>query len=425
MATKLERFAYREFLRALNLLYVEAIAQIPNDQEASVNWIKQDLIQKAYINVWSTVSYVSAKATEVVIKNIADELTWQFRTASYISNNLSDRITEVWNTSKNQYLYSLNMATEQATNEGLGVEATTKRIQDLVKQNMGSINKWRARRIAQTELIGAGNWGAYESMSEAEGMGATIKKRWVCNPGASKTERHALIPGLHGQIRDINQPFDVDGEPLMYPGDPIGSGSNVINCKCTMVAIPEEEAQQLSTPALSDTTMEEAVQQQEYFKQVLTYDERDAISAYTGSQYRYINKHLRFGAQATDKDLWAIKELDKALPKGQDYKGTTYRGLDFRDNKDAFEDFVKDFKHGVVSDRGFMSSSISERTASAFSGSVYWAVIEVKGKTGKAIWRLSSHSGESEVLFMRGTKFRVLEYKIINETGLTAIIEEI
>ena len=30
----------------------------------------------------------------------------------------------------------------------------------------------------------------------------------------------------------MDEPFEVDGEQLMYPGDPAGSAGNIINCQC-------------------------------------------------------------------------------------------------------------------------------------------------------------------------------------------------
>ena len=30
----------------------------------------------------------------------------------------------------------------------------------------------------------------------------------------------------------VDEPFDVDGEPMMYPHDPSGSAFNVVNCRC-------------------------------------------------------------------------------------------------------------------------------------------------------------------------------------------------
>ncbi len=49
----------------------------------------------------------------------------------------------------------------------------------------------------------------------------------------SKTrEDHAEADG---QEVGMDEPFDVGGEQLMYPGDPAGSAGNVINCRCTVI----------------------------------------------------------------------------------------------------------------------------------------------------------------------------------------------
>jgi hypothetical protein len=32
----------------------------------------------------------------------------------------------------------------------------------------------------------------------------------------------------------MDEPFEVDGELLDYPGDPTGSAANVINCRCAV-----------------------------------------------------------------------------------------------------------------------------------------------------------------------------------------------
>jgi uncharacterized protein with gpF-like domain len=42
-----------------------------------------------------------------------------------------------------------------------------------------------------------------------------------------------------GQVQDIDEPFDVGGEQLMYPGDPAGSPGNTINCRCTVLPVME------------------------------------------------------------------------------------------------------------------------------------------------------------------------------------------
>jgi hypothetical protein len=62
-------------------------------------------------------------------------------------------------------------------------------------------------------------------------------------PGLMKEWRHgagAMAPRMShlaadGQVRKVNEPFDVGGEKLMYPRDPAGSPGNTINCGCYTV----------------------------------------------------------------------------------------------------------------------------------------------------------------------------------------------
>ena len=59
-------------------------------------------------------------------------------------------------------------------------------------------------------------------------------------PGLQKQWFHGTVTrmprlthlGAAGQIRDVDKPFDVGGEQLMYPRDPAGSAKNTINCGC-------------------------------------------------------------------------------------------------------------------------------------------------------------------------------------------------
>jgi hypothetical protein len=130
-------------------------------------------------------------------------------------------------------------ATTQAIEEGLSREATARRIRTLVNGELkGNINVWRSRRIAQTERVAAGNYGIWQGQIEAVNNGAMIKRKWIVRGGA-ETPRHELCTGLDGQLRGLNEPFDVCGEPLMYPGDPSGSAGNVINCYCNVDTVAD------------------------------------------------------------------------------------------------------------------------------------------------------------------------------------------
>ena len=88
----------------------------------------------------------------------------------------------------------------------------------------------RARTIARTESTrarGAGTLGA--GTEQARVTGRILQKQWV-----SHHDERTRIPhfGADGQTVPFYAPFLVGGEPLMFPGDPMGSPENVINCRC-------------------------------------------------------------------------------------------------------------------------------------------------------------------------------------------------
>ena len=62
-------------------------------------------------------------------------------------------------------------------------------------------------------------------------------KEWLTARDEKVREAHWAADG---QIVRINEPFEVGGEALMWPGDLNGSPGNIINCRCTVnPAAPE------------------------------------------------------------------------------------------------------------------------------------------------------------------------------------------
>jgi hypothetical protein len=64
--------------------------------------------------------------------------------------------------------------------------------------------------------------------------GSKYLKRWLTAPGAD-SPRHDLVPDLDGQTRGLDEPFDVNGYPGDYPGDPDLPPEESIACRCTCV----------------------------------------------------------------------------------------------------------------------------------------------------------------------------------------------
>lgn len=89
----------------------------------------------------------------------------------------------------------------------------------------------RARTVAVTEVHRAWNFGALAASMRIQRREATVTvfKTWDARDDSRTRPAHDRADG---QTVSIYQPFIVNMEPLMMPGDPSGTPSNVINCRC-------------------------------------------------------------------------------------------------------------------------------------------------------------------------------------------------
>lgn len=97
-----------------------------------------------------------------------------------------------------------------------------------------------ARRIAQTERTRVQNQCCYDVGQRAKEKGVQIYHTWSCQmipPGEDgRGGSRATHKALHGQKRLQGVPFDlIDGDRLLYPGDPQGRARNIINCHCGLI----------------------------------------------------------------------------------------------------------------------------------------------------------------------------------------------
>ena len=96
----------------------------------------------------------------------------------------------------------------------------------------------RINKIVRTEVPAAFNAG---SLTAYKHSGVATHKEWLSARddrvrGDRPGDRFSHI-AADGQIVPLDQPFDVGGELLMYPGDPNASAGNRVNCRCTMLPV--------------------------------------------------------------------------------------------------------------------------------------------------------------------------------------------
>ena len=143
------------------------------------------------------------------------------------------RIALVTETTRNQIIAQITKGQE----EGLSVEEIAK----LITEQLPRISRIRGALIARTETHGAANFGANEA---AKATGLVLRKEWVsAHDHRTRDFMEPIAEFSHraadGQTVDMDQPFRIlkrDGttEALMFPGDPVGSPGNVINCRCSV-----------------------------------------------------------------------------------------------------------------------------------------------------------------------------------------------
>jgi SPP1 gp7 family putative phage head morphogenesis protein len=141
-------------------------------------------------------------------------------------NKLKDVPQEIFDTIKAQLT------------EGVDKGESIKDLSARVRSTFNEIGNGRGKTIAMTETAAAYGTARQESMTSA----GVQYKEWLTSGNANVRPAHA---DAQGQVRQIDDPFDVDDEELDYPGDPEGSPENVINCHCVSIPIASDDEKAL------------------------------------------------------------------------------------------------------------------------------------------------------------------------------------
>ena len=90
---------------------------------------------------------------------------------------------------------------------------------------------YRSMRMSRTEVVGASNYGSFEGARQS----AVVKtKTWVSSRDERVRDSHIAIDG---ETVPLDEAYS---NGLMYPGDPSGSGTEIIQCRCTQAYGTEE-----------------------------------------------------------------------------------------------------------------------------------------------------------------------------------------
>lgn len=106
--------------------------------------------------------------------------------------------------------------------------------------------RWQNRAVvtARTETIGALNGSRADAFrAVVEQTGDEMEKMWLSTTDGRTRESHILADG---QRVPVNQPFQLEGGEVDYPGDPFGPPEEVIQCRCTHLLVRPGENTDMS-----------------------------------------------------------------------------------------------------------------------------------------------------------------------------------
>lgn len=245
-------------LKELELAYKDALKQINRKLEALMARQDADMAHVIY-----QIEYQKNLKTQV--QSILEELqTREFETLSeFLSGSYEDGfigtmydlhgqgIEMILPIDQEQMIEAIQHETKlsESLYETLGVD-----VKDLQKKISGEISRGiasgmiysdiarnisamsniplnRAMTIARTESHRIQNKASYNASKTAKSKGADIVKIW---DSALDKKTRTTHRQLDGQIRELDDPFEIGGKKAMYPGE-FGDPAEDVNCRCAYI----------------------------------------------------------------------------------------------------------------------------------------------------------------------------------------------
>ena len=293
------------------------------------------------------------------------------------------------------------------------------------------ISRNKAMRIARTEGHRVQCKATMDAQFKAKEKGADVVKQWDSYLDRKTRSTHRK---LDGQIRELDEEFEVNGHFAMMPGG-FNKASEDINCRCALLqrarwALDESELETLKKraeyfeldkaedfadykkkylKAVDENSLEKSTKSSKILSKELADDEVKALNDYMSAKSYVVNEKLRSGTTLEQEEEAFVENLEKALDKMPVYEGDLQRSLYFYSDDDV-ESFMSTYQvGGKVKYNEFISTS---------KGKLYNPDGQVQlfihnAKSGKDISALNSN--EDEVLYKRDSTFRVLN--IVEQDG--------
>lgn len=201
---------------------MSAFDGIPGQWRSFVEEILADRLGGLYlsggISAWLQSPLTEALPEETILAwtSIINEQAVSY--SSVATNRLTGPVSDsIWN--------DLRLKVTKAIQTGQSTEKLAEEI-----RTMGEFSRYRAETIARTEANGAYNAGNFQSAQTLGSVGP-VEKYWISTADDRTRPSHREADG---QTRAFADPFLIGGSEMLYPHDPAGPASEIVNCRCVI-----------------------------------------------------------------------------------------------------------------------------------------------------------------------------------------------
>jgi len=219
---------YRQFL--------ERAKDLPPDM-----WTKIEIRQEPIEKFFKTFYPMSAPLGQMTRKHLSEKKSteddvflalYQRYMQNLVTTSVySDRIKSITNTTSDRINAILRDFMSTAELEGWPIDKIRRGLIQVIGDSISGNVRARAQGIAQTEMISASNQA---STYAAESTGLEYRKYWSTSHLEHVRDSH-MSAEQESISREGLKPDETFGNGLLYPGDPSGEASEVINCRCTIL----------------------------------------------------------------------------------------------------------------------------------------------------------------------------------------------
>lgn len=205
---------------------------------------KKPDLEALYINLYRNIGLHFAKwYRDSAIEYIRKETDttnynslWEEHFAAYGKTVAGEKIKIVSGTAKAKLESTLRRLTKDPEFQRIGILEQGR----ILRTKFKGLSVYQANRIARTEATNIANYGTNRASQDIFGS-KNLEKIWITTMDGRQRDNHAFA---NNQKVDFEKPFFIGGERMMRPGDSSlgASAANIVNCRCTSVPVPKENA---------------------------------------------------------------------------------------------------------------------------------------------------------------------------------------